>query len=651
MRTPLRTAVVLSVGLMLVAALAGTAGAEAIRICTYNILNFPGSTGSAREPDFRTVLSNADPDVLMVQEMLSQSGVNQFLNNILNTAQPGMWAAAPFHDGYDTDNALFYKPSVVDFVSTQQIPTALRDISEYVLRPVDHTSADAEFRLYSFHLKAGSTSSDQTKRLAEATILRDHLNALPAGSYFILGADLNIRSSSESAYQKLVGFASDNDGRSFDPIDMPGSWYSNSAFAAVHTQSPRTTQFGGGANGGMDDRFDQLLVSAACEDGEGLNIIDGTYTAYGNDGQHFNIAINEGTNYAVGNVIADAIHDAADHIPVFADFRTFALLSSPDALDLGTAIVGAAVSTELCISNIAAPPADDLDYSLSSPTGFSVASGPFSLAAGAGAAHPVSLDTGSPGERSGTLDIATDDPDASLHTVSVSGLVVDHARPSLSGDAVVLTDTLDYGTVELETVAAGTTFVWNLDYAPTSQAALEIASGTISGSDRFSFSGGFSPGLVTITPASFSVDFDACGAAPGSLYVATATLGTSDDTTTPGALPLDDLTVALTARASDGTGVTESPEVLGLALASRNPFRERAALTLSLPHPQHVDVGVYNIQGRRVATLAGGRFDAGQHMLQWNARNGSGVRCASGVYVVRAETRNGTSSMKLLLLR
>ena len=101
-----------------------------------------------------------DADVIVVQEMLSQSGVNQFLNNVLNYGAPGTFAAGPFVDGPDTDNALFYRTSTIEFVSTQRLTTALRDINEYVVRPVGYTAPEAEFAVYSAHLKAGSTSTD-----------------------------------------------------------------------------------------------------------------------------------------------------------------------------------------------------------------------------------------------------------------------------------------------------------------------------------------------------------------------------------------------------------------------------------------------------------------------------------------------------------
>ena len=47
--------------------------------------------------------------------------------------------------------------------------------------------------------------------------------------------------------------------------------------------------------------------------------IDDSYTAFGNDGNHFNDAINSGNNFSVSEQIADALHDASDHLPVYMD--------------------------------------------------------------------------------------------------------------------------------------------------------------------------------------------------------------------------------------------------------------------------------------------------------------------------------------------
>ena len=47
-----------------------------------------------------------------------------------------------------------------------------------------------------------------------------------------------------------------------------------------------------------------------------------TYTAFGNDGNHFNGAINFGTNTSVTPDIANALHNASDHLPVFVDIQS-----------------------------------------------------------------------------------------------------------------------------------------------------------------------------------------------------------------------------------------------------------------------------------------------------------------------------------------
>tara|TARA_B100000029_G_C17133500_1_gene799655 strand:- start:164 stop:688 length:525 start_codon:yes stop_codon:yes gene_type:complete len=99
-----------------------------------------------------------------------------------------------------------------------------------------------------------------------------------------------------------------------DPISTPGNWHNNSSYSSVHTQSTRSSnESDGGASGGMDDRFDQLLIS------EGINYINDSYVAYGNDGNHFNSSINSGNNSAVSNNIANALYNASDHLPVYMD--------------------------------------------------------------------------------------------------------------------------------------------------------------------------------------------------------------------------------------------------------------------------------------------------------------------------------------------
>jgi endonuclease/exonuclease/phosphatase family metal-dependent hydrolase len=627
------------------------APAAAVRVCTYNILNFPGGDGSTRVDDFQLALDEVDADVLVVQEMLSQTGVNQFLNDVLEVIAPGEYVAGPFVNGPDTDNALFYKPAVVDLVSHQEISTALRNISEYVLRPVGYGAPEAEFRTYSLHLKAGTSGTDLSKRLAEATILRNHLNATTDGSNLISGGDYNIRSSSESAYQKLVGSEADNSGRLLDPIDRPGYWNNNSAFADIHTQSTRTTQFGGGATGGMDDRYDQILISYSLYDGEGMDF-EGTHVSYGNDGLHFNMAINDGTNYAVGDVIADALHQASDHLPLYADFQVPAKLDAPAALDFGDVIVGVERILPLELSNPAIPPADELDYGFSPPTGFEAPAGVFELEPGDLASHDVSMDASSVGDRIGTLVITSDDYDDPSHAVDLTGRVVDHARPSLDEFAVVVRETLDFGMHEPGGFEEGTVSVWNVGADPL-QALLEVYAATIAGGDgRFSFSGGSVPVDVGTTPAHFSIEFECGGAAEDSLYAAILTFSTRDDQDVYGASELDQLEVVLLATVEPNTSAPQDGALaLSLGRPAPNPSRDGAALALTLPEAAEVRAHVLDVTGRLVAEITSGALPSGTHQLSWDGRDLTGRDVASGIYFVRVEVGGWVDSRKLVRLR
>jgi endonuclease/exonuclease/phosphatase family metal-dependent hydrolase len=285
---------------------------------TSNLLNYPGSNSAVRNPEFRKIIRYVNPDILAVQEMVSAAGVSEFLTNVLNAGQPGTYSGAPFENGPDTDNMLFYKSALFAFVDTTVLHTALRDIVGYQIRPAGVNADSVDFYLFSCHLHA--SQGYETERFAEADTLRNYLNSLPDGLFLMTAGDMNLYTSNEAAYQELIGSQGDNSGRMYDPINTPGNWHSNANFAAVHTQSTRTENLGdGGATGGLDDRFDFLLLSSAFQSGFRWHYVNGSYTEVGNDGNHFNLSINDGTNTAVPDSIADALHMVSDHLPVYLD--------------------------------------------------------------------------------------------------------------------------------------------------------------------------------------------------------------------------------------------------------------------------------------------------------------------------------------------
>tara|TARA_B100000214_G_scaffold160998_1_gene115491 strand:+ start:944 stop:2686 length:1743 start_codon:yes stop_codon:yes gene_type:complete len=313
------------------------ANASTARIMTYNLLNYNGD-GDGRIDDYVTIIDAIQPDLIITQEIIGQSGFSSFKTDVLDIINSNIWSSGTFtNQSAQQDIALYYKHDIFTFLNTDVINTAqssgTRDVIEWTM---SHEASGIEFKVYGVHLKASSGSSNATERLQEATILRNHLDDLSSNSYFIVGGDFNIysnNSSSEPAFQMLIGSTDDNDGRLFDPIDRIGHWHNNSSFADVHTQSPRTSNFGGGATGGMDDRFDWLFVSQALtSDVSEMYYVENTYWAFGNDGNHFNQAINNGSNDSVSDEIADALHDASDHLPVYMDVWFNDLTYSDDGI-------------------------------------------------------------------------------------------------------------------------------------------------------------------------------------------------------------------------------------------------------------------------------------------------------------------------------
>lgn len=298
-----------------------------IRICTYNVLHL-GDDDYDRAAAYRTVLSGIAPDVLVCQEINNVTGIVMLLDSALNRGVEGTFRSAPFNNGPDTDNALLYNAATVEFIEARYHPTALRDIAEYVVLPVG--SADT-LVIFTMHLKAGDDAEARAQRVEEAKIVRGLLEKVPDTRTFIVAGDLNFYSSDETAYTWLTDPApGEKPSVVVDPMQREGDWHDRIEFADVHTQSTRGRRFGGGLEGGVDDRFDFILLSQRLFD---RAYAKGSYTTYGNDGNHFNDSINAMPNAAVAPDVAQALHDASDHLPVFLDleFGTTGIRSGDEA--------------------------------------------------------------------------------------------------------------------------------------------------------------------------------------------------------------------------------------------------------------------------------------------------------------------------------
>jgi CubicO group peptidase (beta-lactamase class C family) len=89
-----------------------------------------------------------------------------------------------------------------------------------------------------------------------------------------------------------------------------------------------------------------------------------------------------------------------------------------------------------------------------------------------------------------------------------------------------------------------------------------------------------------------------------------------------------------------------SPDSFVLCPAHPNPFNPLTAISFQLPALSFVNLTVYDVSGRLVATLANGWLDAGVHEVTFD---GSGL--ASGVYVYLLEAGEFTASEKMVLIK
>ena len=88
------------------------------------------------------------------------------------------------------------------------------------------------------------------------------------------------------------------------------------------------------------------------------------------------------------------------------------------------------------------------------------------------------------------------------------------------------------------------------------------------------------------------------------------------------------------------------PAEITLSQNYPNPFNPQTTIDFTLPTSETVDVGVFDLLGRRVATLATGLQPAGSHQVSFD-----GSRLASGVYVYRLESESKSLTRTMLLLK
>jgi hypothetical protein len=106
-------------------------------------------------------------------------------------------------------------------------------------------------------------------------------------------------------------------------------------------------------------------------------------------------------------------------------------------------------------------------------------------------------------------------------------------------------------------------------------------------------------------------------------------------------------------RPSANSAMSELAEPLPTRFALEqnrpNPFSTVTTLRFALPVASPVKVELYDLQGRRIHTMANGRYPAGWHTLTWDRGLSGGGRAQAGVYLCRMSAGSFHEVQKMIV--
>ena len=299
-----------------------------IKVMSYNLLNFnnyptycttENNPHEAKAGYLATIVANQQPDILCCCEVGGKNptlaySISYIIGNSLNVNGVTRWKAANASGNTYLNNALFYDQTKFTLVAQTKVDTDIREINIYKLK---HKQQGDTLKVAIVHLKAGSDYSSD--RATEIQQLMNYLTTQGNNDNFIVCGDFNVYSASEQAFQNLVN-PSYLPIAFYDPVNQMGEWNNNENFSEFHTQSTHTDNNGCFSYGGMDDRFDFILMSGSIINGtKGITYCPNSYWAVGQDGNRFNRSINYPTNNTLPSNVIDALYNMSDHLPVVAE--------------------------------------------------------------------------------------------------------------------------------------------------------------------------------------------------------------------------------------------------------------------------------------------------------------------------------------------
>ncbi|MBN2890726.1 MAG: T9SS type A sorting domain-containing protein [Bacteroidales bacterium] len=267
----------------------------------------------------KTLIEYIEPDIFAVNEIDASTNDHDYLlYNVFTLNGYVNYARGTVKGSYLTSQ-IFYNKSKLVLVEENEIYGNPRNIYEYVFY---YKSTDLEygdtvyFSYFLAHLKAGQDYEDE-----RATTINNMMNYINSNnlSNYIFSGDLNLYGASEQAYQYLTN--NSNSSINFTDPGPAGEWSINETYADYHTQATFYSSNGCSSYGGLDDRFDFILYSAAINSGTSkMQYNNNSFTTIGQDGNHFNSSIGWNGNTSIPSYILEVLENNSDHLPILAEF-------------------------------------------------------------------------------------------------------------------------------------------------------------------------------------------------------------------------------------------------------------------------------------------------------------------------------------------
>jgi len=118
------------------------------------------------------------------------------------------------------------------------------------------------------------------------------------------------------------------------------------------------------------------------------------------------------------------------------------------------------------------------------------------------------------------------------------------------------------------------------------------------------------------------------------------------------AIDTDDSPLKHSASALGKDNGSSIPQKYALLPNFPNPFNPSTTLRFELPqYTAHLQLAVYDVLGRKVATLFSGSLKAGRFNYQWNGQNAAGIPVPTGVYFAVLKATHFNKTIKMMLIK